>query len=324
MLRTHRAGIPNMNSIPYDEESSVPNTLDSLVRAIAKQPLDASPGSRRRYSNGGYALLAAVIENATGTSYAEALERDVLGPLGLSHTRHESDGMLVMNRAYGYRPGALERHALMVAPFQEMATKTGGGSLVSTAGDLHRLMRAMYRDNVISQATWRSLFPPEDSLFSYQGRCPGFNVVMWRDLARDVDVVVLCNNYAAGMVSDVALDLTRIAAGEQRPAPKWRGDVAADSIACRPYLGTWRVDGASLPYGAGPFGLAWRAGGVVFSVDGTPADYLLPQPGGAFLLRNLWSEMRFEVGAGGAPTVTVRPLWFETKPVALSRVESRR
>jgi CubicO group peptidase (beta-lactamase class C family) len=62
MLRLHRAGIPNLNSIPFDEEARGPNTLDSLVRVIAKTPLDFSPGSRRRYSNGGYALLAAVIE----------------------------------------------------------------------------------------------------------------------------------------------------------------------------------------------------------------------------------------------------------------------
>src|SRR6185369_9526486 len=51
MLRTHQAGIPSMNSISFDEESPVPNTLDSLVRAIANQPLDFPPGTKRRYSN---------------------------------------------------------------------------------------------------------------------------------------------------------------------------------------------------------------------------------------------------------------------------------
>jgi len=73
MLRLHSAGIPSMNSIPYDEEASAPNTLDSLVRRIARTPLDFPPGSRRRYSNGGYAVLAAVIEKVTGQRYADAL-----------------------------------------------------------------------------------------------------------------------------------------------------------------------------------------------------------------------------------------------------------
>jgi CubicO group peptidase (beta-lactamase class C family) len=319
-LRNHRAGVPSINSIPYDEEAHGPNTLDSLVRAIAKEPLEFPPGSRRRYSNGGYAVLAAVIEKATGRSYAEALEREVLRPLRLAHTRHESDNLLVPNRAYGYRPGPLERHQMMTAPFQEMVTKTGGGSLVSTAGDLHRLLRAMYRDNVIRAATWWKLFPRDDSLFSYQGRCPGYNVVMSRDFEHDYDVVVLCNNYAAGMVADVARDAIRLARGEQPPAPGWRGDLPADSAACRPYLGTWRADDAPLPYGTGPFDISWRSGGMRFSVGDAPVDYMLPQGDGAFLLRNLWSEVRFEPAVGGAaPQVTIRPLWFETKAVAMTR-----
>jgi len=222
MLRVHRAGIPNMNSIPFDEEASEPNTLDSLVRVIAKTPLDFSPGSRRRYSNGGYAVLAAVIEKVTGQSYAEALAERVLRPLGLTHTYEEADGMLVPNRAYGYTASRSQRRGLELAPFQQMTTKSGGGSLVSTAGDLHRLLRAMYTDRPIKKETWRTLFPP-DSVFSYQGRCPGYNVFMGRDFTHDVVVVVLCNDYAAGMVGDVGSDLIAMASS---PDPVFRRRLA--------------------------------------------------------------------------------------------------
>src|SRR5262245_2597742 len=172
MLRTHKAGIPNLNSIPFDEEARGSNTLDSLVRLLARQPLTFEPGSRTRYSNGGYALLGAVIEKVTGMSYGDYLARAVLGPLALTHTRHEADGTLVPNRAYGYTVSGGDRRVLVTPPFQEMNTKTGGGSLVSTAGDLHRFLRAMNRDNVIRAATWKLLFG-DDSTFSYQGRCTG-------------------------------------------------------------------------------------------------------------------------------------------------------
>ena len=193
---------------------------------------------------------------------------------------------------------------------------------MSTAGDLHAMLRAMYRDNVVKAATWHTLFPLEDSLFSYQGRCPGYNVVMWRDFARDVDVVVLCNNYAAGMVADVALDLTRIAAGESRPPARWRGDVPADSVAAHALVGRWHITtGASLPYGSGPFGVAWRPGGLVFSIGDTPVDYMLPQADGGYLLRNLWSEVRFDTAPGGAPQPTIRPLWFKANATPLTRLE---
>ena len=320
MLRLHRAGIPSMNSIPYDEEASAPNTLDSLVRRIARTPLDFPPGSRRRYSNGGYAVLAAVIEKVTGRRYADALGERVLGPLRLTHTFEEADGMLVPNRAYAYTASFRARRGLEVAPYQQMATKSGGGSLVSTVSDLHRFLRAMYTDRPIQAATWRRLFPP-DSVFSYQGRCPGYNVFMGRDFKHDVDVVVLCNNYAAGMVGDIGADLIAMASGRAVATPHWRADVKVDSAHVEPYLGTYKPEAGALPYGDGPVTLRWRARDLVLEIGGQPVDALIPQGDDRYLLRTLWSELRLVPGASGRePGVTIRPLWFTTEAKPLQRV----
>jgi CubicO group peptidase (beta-lactamase class C family) len=320
MLRLHSAGIPSMNSIPYDEEASAPNTLDSLVRRIARTPLDFPPGSRRRYSNGGYAVLAAVIEKVTGQRYADALADRVLRPLGLTHTFEEADGMLVPGRAYAYTASWRSRHGLEVAPYQQMATKSGGGSLVSTVGDLHHFLRAMYSDRPIQAATWRKLFPP-DSVFSYQGRCPGYNVFMARDFKHDIDVVVLCNNYAAGMVGDVGSDLIAMASGRAVATPTWRADVKVDSARVEPYLGTYRPEAGALPYGDGPVTLRWRGRDLVLEIGGRSIDVPIPQGDDRYLLRNLWSELKLVPGgAGHEPGVTIRPLWFTTDARPLKRV----
>ena len=318
MLRTHRAGIASMNSIPFDEEADEPNTLDSLVRLLARQPLAFEPGARVRYSNGGYALLAAVIEQVTGQRYADYLEQAVLRPLGLSNTRHEADQMLVPGRAYGYTVSPDERRRLLVAPFQEMVTKTGGGSLVSTARDLHRFLRAMNGNNVIRAETWHMLFG-SDSIFSYQGRCPGFNVYMARHFARDVDAVVLCNNYAGGMVGTIGSDFLALGGGATIRPSAWRADLPADSVQARSLLGSFRAPRGALPYGEGPFAIRWRNGSLVAYRGETPADVLIPQGHDTFLLRNMWSEMRFVPGPNG-PTPTLRPLWLERDPVPLERV----
>jgi len=320
MLRTHRAGIPSLNSIPFDEEATQPNSLDSLVRRIAREPLAFEPGSARRYSNGGYALLAAVIEKASGKSYADYMERAVFEPLGLRDTRHETDQMVVMRRAYGYTASPEARHALVLAPYQQMMTKTGGGSLVSTVRDLHRFLLAMNRDNAIQASTWRTLFPP-DSVFSYQGRCPGFNVWMGRDFVRDVDAVVLCNNYAAGMVGNVGDDLLLMARGGHAETPRWRADVAADSAASARFLGTYAPPRGALPFGDDPVQIRWRRGDLVLFRGEAPLDVLVPQGGDAYLLRNLWSEMRLTAEAGKVKA-TMRPLWFKTDPVPLEPIVS--
>ena len=321
MLRTHRAGIPNRNSIPLDEEGHGPNTLDSLVRAIAREPLAFEPGSKQRYSNGGYALLAFVIEQVTGESYANYLEREVLLPLGLRHTRHEADLVLVPNRAYGYMPRRDAPRGLSLAPFQEMGTKTGGGSLVSTVGDLYRFLRAAYHDNVISASEWSRLFPSDDSAFAGQGRCPGFNVYMIRDLKQDMVAVVLANNYGAGMVGTIGPDLVKLARGLTPEAPRWRTDVAADTATARAWIGSYRAPAGALPYGEGPFIIERHGEGLAVIREGVVTDYLIPQGDGRYLLRLLWSELRVERDSSGqAPVLTLRPLWLDREPVKLTRL----
>ncbi len=318
MLRTHKAGIPNMNSFQHEEDEDSPHTLDSLIRTIAAKPLDFPPGSRTRYSNGNYAVLAAVIQKATGMTYGDAIQREVLTPLGLTHTYHESNHTIVMNKAYGYSPSPYGRHVLGTARLQEMDTKAGGGSLVSTARDLQAFLRAMYHDNVIKTTTWNMLFDP-DTTWSFQGRCPGYNVFMLRDFKHDAEVIVLANNYGAGMVAGVGTDLMAMALGGSPTPPKWRGDVPIDLAKAQKYVGTYMAAaGARLPYGNGPFTLEWKNGGLIFSADGAPTDYLLPQEPGTFLVRNLWSELRFE-GGGSAMMASIRPLWFTTDAVALQR-----
>jgi len=319
LLMNHRAGVPNMNSIPYDEESSIPNTLDSLVRTIAQRPLDFEPGTRRRYSNGGYAVLARVIEQASGMSYSDYLERAVFAPLGLTHTHHETDPMLIMGRAYGYAPPPDRRHGLVPAPFQQMATKTGGGSLVSTAGDLLLLLRAAHTDRVLRRATWQSLLPLSDSTLAFQGRCPGFNVYMQRNFATDISVIVLANNYAAGMVANVASSLDSLATGARVRPPAWRADLTTDAEQAREWVGRYRPPAGALPYGDGPYEVRWQNGELVVAQRGVAMDVLVPQGNGTFLLRNAWSRMRLATGADGQPIATLQPLWFKTEPVALVR-----
>jgi hypothetical protein len=226
---------------------------------------------------------------------------------------------VIPDRASGYVPGATRRHEMMVAPFQEMATKTGGGSLVSTVEDLHRFLRAFYRDNAIRADTWKQLFPVDDGTVAFQGRCPGYNVFMIRDVANDIDAVVLANNYAAGMVGAIGRDLVALARGLPVERPRWRADITIDAGTARAYAGSYRAPPGGLPYGQGPFEIAWRGDELVLMREGTPIDVLLPQGDQAFLARVYWSEVRF-VATGGQPRATVRPLWLEREPVALERL----
>ncbi len=61
-------------------------TTGELLRAIAGQPLDFAPGSRRQYSNVGALLLGAIVEKVSGQAYEAFVRERVLAPLGMERT----------------------------------------------------------------------------------------------------------------------------------------------------------------------------------------------------------------------------------------------
>ncbi len=64
-----------------------PATPTQIIRHMLGQPLDFTPGSRYAYSNFGYCLLGRVIEKATGFRYGQAVDREILQPLGIRSMR---------------------------------------------------------------------------------------------------------------------------------------------------------------------------------------------------------------------------------------------
>jgi CubicO group peptidase (beta-lactamase class C family) len=61
------------------------------------------PGARFRYSNGGYALLALIVELVSGRSFAEFLRENIFLPLGMNGTvAYEAGISEVPHRALGY------------------------------------------------------------------------------------------------------------------------------------------------------------------------------------------------------------------------------
>ena len=61
-------------------------TVDELLRFQASIPPAYEPGEDFAYSNGGYHIAGAIVERVTGRSFADEVERTVIGPLGLSRT----------------------------------------------------------------------------------------------------------------------------------------------------------------------------------------------------------------------------------------------
>ena len=88
MLLTHTAGVA---LLPDEAQILMADlthefTVDEVVSILAAKQPQFEPGTRTGYSNGNFQILAGVIEQVTGTSYAEAVEARLTGPLELEST----------------------------------------------------------------------------------------------------------------------------------------------------------------------------------------------------------------------------------------------
>jgi len=140
-LVDHRGGFP----IGLGGDFEAVTRQQFLERALAA-PLRAEPGTREIYSNTGYALLAAVIEQVTGTSYDAHVRDDLLVPLGLEDTgfllpRFDPDRV-----AHGYLRGEDQGNILRKphAPDGPFWNLRGNGGMVSTVADMHAFYRALF------------------------------------------------------------------------------------------------------------------------------------------------------------------------------------
>ncbi|WP_417318026.1 serine hydrolase domain-containing protein [Erythrobacter aureus] len=95
-LLSHRAGLTVHGFPGYEPQTSIPSTVRVLKGEGNTGPvvLFQAPGSGFSYSGGGYTVLQLLVEDLTGSSFADFIDREVLTPLGMvnSHFRDAPGG----------------------------------------------------------------------------------------------------------------------------------------------------------------------------------------------------------------------------------------
>jgi len=83
-LLTHTAGLP-LYKLPLSGEMPIKRnqTLAEYVAFLAKQTPEYEPGTRHRYSSGGFAILGRIIEVVSGVPFDQFIAQRVFVPLGM-------------------------------------------------------------------------------------------------------------------------------------------------------------------------------------------------------------------------------------------------
>ena len=84
-------------------------TTDHIMTLVQNQKeLNFSPGERFMYCNTGFTLLAKVVEEVSGKSFASFTNERIFQPLGMSNSFFYDDHeRIVENRAYSYQRSLL-------------------------------------------------------------------------------------------------------------------------------------------------------------------------------------------------------------------------
>ena len=192
-LLTHTAGVADVYSLPGLQAADAwQKSLQDVVDELADAGPAGAPGEGFAYSNGGYTLLAAIIERVSGMSYGEFLERRVFAPAGLESTWHTPPRTEQARQATGYVPAGIDELAEVRPPAN--AYLVGSGSLWSTAGDLLRWAEALHNGRVLSDASYRQMTRDHGAEY-------GYGVSVFSRLGRDV---IGHDGRVSGFASDLA------------------------------------------------------------------------------------------------------------------------
>jgi CubicO group peptidase (beta-lactamase class C family) len=143
-LLTHGAGFPEDN--PWGDQQ-LDRPFDQLTEWLrVGLPWSTPPDTSYEYSNYGFGMLGRIVERASGRSYRDYLENEILKPLGMTHSTLEPAE--AKDAAVGYRR---EGKDYRVEPSLAHGAFGAMGGLVTTAPDLARYV-----------AFHLSAYPPRD------------------------------------------------------------------------------------------------------------------------------------------------------------------
>lgn len=154
-LLGHLGGISHYRD--YSKESHFKQHMNTRQALAVFQHFDlvAEPGTKYNYSSYGYNLLGAVIERASGLSYASYISRSILNPLGMSSTRLDSPIDLIPHRVRGYR---LINGEVKNSEFVDISSRFAGGGTRSTVIDLLKYAQGICAGKLLKPETWRLMF----------------------------------------------------------------------------------------------------------------------------------------------------------------------
>ena len=152
-LLTHTGGL--FDHYNYTNTANLPHVHNADVYA-AIQHIDSTyftPGTRFRYSNTGFCLLALIIEKASGQPFGTYLQQHIFAPAGMLHTTVWNEQANIPNPVMGYELDSATGTFTASGPEGHPFFSTeGDGGIYTTIGDYLAWFTALQNGKVLPAA----------------------------------------------------------------------------------------------------------------------------------------------------------------------------
>jgi CubicO group peptidase (beta-lactamase class C family) len=207
-LLTHTSGLIDYEDVIPEIFAAQLHDADVLRLLETQDRTYFRPGTGYRYSNSGYAMLALIVQRASGKTFATFLRERIFQPLGMNNTVAYEEGIsTVNNRAFGYTEEAGRWNRTDQC---QASAVLGDGGIYSSIDDLAKWDAALYDGRLLHPSSLRAAFTPathtDDPEIEYgygwritgetlwhSGETVGFRNVIVRYPKRHMTVVVLTN-----------------------------------------------------------------------------------------------------------------------------------
>jgi len=167
-LLNHTSGLGNYRAHErYQKEIENYKQIIDVLPLLYEIPPEFNPNEKFNYSNTGYLLLKAIIEQVENKKYAEVLKQRILDPIDMNNTIFYKSGDLVSNKANGHMLSTQSKDYIKAKG--EPAAYTGGG-IYLTVTDLLKFDQALYTEDLLTEKNKQIMFTPvEPSRFYAYG-----------------------------------------------------------------------------------------------------------------------------------------------------------
>jgi CubicO group peptidase (beta-lactamase class C family) len=225
-LLSHTSGLPNYHDDAAQTWDSFVGALDRIPGSKARRPADMlplfadlpaerTPGEKYLYSDANFILAGLVIEAATGKSFYEVANEEVLRPAGMTDTAFEELDQDPPRYATGYLHADGPPDTWRSNVFSLTGRGMPDGGMITTATDLARLVDALRGGKLLSPPLLAAMMSPQTppstdlehygyglelvvengavTILGHGGADPGVSTLVSHHVVAGTTIVVLCN-----------------------------------------------------------------------------------------------------------------------------------